>query len=194
MNGLSIRPNPNLLFGSGLSTLFYYVEAYNLDAGIADTSYTLLSFISESTRSGPARAVGSRIHFFDFRVAFTPVPQRVQVGEYEIRGEATHVEAIQFAADHGEGVRKCESQRELCSRAVRGVGGQRVHRLETEQPEPDLRAESALPDHFERLVAEIDLDSPQPIAVSRATTRTVPRRRWRDELDQAVIPADQLAL
>ncbi|NBW94914.1 MAG: hypothetical protein EBR20_11300, partial [Bacteroidetes bacterium] len=30
-NGLLIRPNANQLFGSGLNTLFYYAEVYNLD-------------------------------------------------------------------------------------------------------------------------------------------------------------------
>ncbi len=53
-NGLDVRPNANQLFGGALSTLFYYVEAYNLTASLAGgEEYTVLSFVSEANQAAP---------------------------------------------------------------------------------------------------------------------------------------------
>lgn len=48
-NGLVVKPNANQLYGAGLSQLFFYAEAYNLDrlASQAD-EYTLLAYIAEA--------------------------------------------------------------------------------------------------------------------------------------------------
>ncbi|MCB0718958.1 MAG: GWxTD domain-containing protein [Bacteroidetes bacterium] len=60
-NGLEIRPNANQLYGGGLSTLFYYVEAYNLNAeAVGGQDYTVLSFISEANQAGPMEEYSSR--------------------------------------------------------------------------------------------------------------------------------------
>ncbi len=53
-NGLMIRPNANQLFGSGLNTLFYYAEVYNLD-GVASSSgnYTVFTYLSDANLPQP---------------------------------------------------------------------------------------------------------------------------------------------
>ena len=52
-NGLAIQPNPNLLYGSGLTKLFYYLEAYHLNQALADSSYTAYLFVSDANQSQP---------------------------------------------------------------------------------------------------------------------------------------------
>ncbi len=47
-NGVIIRPNASQLFGSGLETLYYYGEIYNLPSG--SQTYTLLSMITEANQ------------------------------------------------------------------------------------------------------------------------------------------------
>ena len=53
-NGLIIRPNANQLYGEGMSKLYYYAEAYNVD-GIAsdDGQYTVLAYVAEANRPQP---------------------------------------------------------------------------------------------------------------------------------------------
>lgn len=53
-NGLLIRPNANQLFGSGLNTLFYYAEVYNLDpASSSSGTYTAFTYLSEANLPQP---------------------------------------------------------------------------------------------------------------------------------------------
>ena len=53
-NGLLIRPNANQLFGSGLNTLFYYAEVYNLDTKeSASGNYTLFTYLSDANLPQP---------------------------------------------------------------------------------------------------------------------------------------------
>jgi len=53
-NGLMIRPNANQLFGSGLNTLFYYAEVYNLDSQeSASGQYTVFTYISDANLPQP---------------------------------------------------------------------------------------------------------------------------------------------
>ncbi len=52
-NGLAIQPNPNLLYGSGLTKLYYYMEAYHLDQTVTDSSYTAYVFIADANQSQP---------------------------------------------------------------------------------------------------------------------------------------------
>lgn len=51
-NGLLIRPNANQLYGSGLSRLFYYAEAYHLDHLDAE-EYTVFAYIAEANLPQP---------------------------------------------------------------------------------------------------------------------------------------------
>lgn len=50
--GLLIRPNPRQLFGSGLSRLFYYAEAYDLDR-LGTATYTVRAMVTEAGRTQP---------------------------------------------------------------------------------------------------------------------------------------------
>jgi len=60
-NGLMIQPNANLLFGEGMSRLWYYAEAYDPDcAASANDSYTLLAFVSEANAPMPIGALQRR--------------------------------------------------------------------------------------------------------------------------------------
>ena len=52
-NGLSIRPNPNLLYGAGLSNVFYYVEGYHLNKFLSDSTYTAYVYIADASRPNP---------------------------------------------------------------------------------------------------------------------------------------------
>ncbi len=53
-NGLLIRPNANQLFGSGLNTLFYYTEVYNLDqVSAASGTYTVFTYLSDANLPQP---------------------------------------------------------------------------------------------------------------------------------------------
>ncbi len=59
-NGLIVRPNPNLLFGQGLPTLFYYAEAYGLDAAMDGEAYTLFAYLSASNFAQPLEGYQQR--------------------------------------------------------------------------------------------------------------------------------------
>ncbi|MDA1028646.1 MAG: GWxTD domain-containing protein [Bacteroidetes bacterium] len=53
-NGMVIRPNANQLFGSGLNTLFYYAEVYNLTEAVSgDGKYTVFSYIADANLPQP---------------------------------------------------------------------------------------------------------------------------------------------
>ncbi|MGB1050221.1 MAG: GWxTD domain-containing protein, partial [Rhodothermales bacterium] len=53
-NGLMIRPNANQLFGSGLNTLFYYAEVYNLDTQESVSgNYTVFTYLSDANLPQP---------------------------------------------------------------------------------------------------------------------------------------------
>jgi len=53
-NGLLIRPNANQLFGSGLNTLFYYAEVYNLDQVASNSGkYTVFTYLSDANLPQP---------------------------------------------------------------------------------------------------------------------------------------------
>ena len=53
-NGLMIRPNANQLFGSGLNTLFYYTEVYNLDqVSSSSGNYTVFTYLSDANLPQP---------------------------------------------------------------------------------------------------------------------------------------------
>ena len=68
-NGLSIRPNANQLYGEGLSRLYYYAEAYNVDEIAGDDGkYTLLAYVAEANRPQPLPGLQKRSQ----RAAHTP--------------------------------------------------------------------------------------------------------------------------
>lgn len=55
-NGLSIQPNPSILYGNGLDRLFYFTEAYHLEKIKTDpnqTQYTFLAYIAEANAPQP---------------------------------------------------------------------------------------------------------------------------------------------
>ena len=51
-NGLSIRPNAHVLFGSNLPTVYYYFETYNA-AAEDESTYNVYAFISQSSLPQP---------------------------------------------------------------------------------------------------------------------------------------------
>ena len=60
-NGLMIRPNANQLFGSGLNTLFYYTEVYNLSLLDSNTgNYTVFTYLSDANLPTPMSAYSKR--------------------------------------------------------------------------------------------------------------------------------------
>jgi hypothetical protein len=60
-NGMVIRPNANQLFGSGLNTLFYYAEVYNLVEDIsASGKYTAFTYIADANLPQPLAAYQKR--------------------------------------------------------------------------------------------------------------------------------------
>lgn len=53
-NGMVIRPNANQLYGSGLNTLFYYSEVYNLTGDVSNNGkYTVFSYIADANLPQP---------------------------------------------------------------------------------------------------------------------------------------------
>lgn len=53
-NGLVINPNPNQLFGRGLTKLYYYTEAYGVDQALqSDSTYTTYAFVTDGSSSLP---------------------------------------------------------------------------------------------------------------------------------------------
>lgn len=61
-NGLTVRPNPNQLYGQSLSRLYYYAEAYGTEALAGDDgTYTVLSYIAEANRPQPMAGLQQRV-------------------------------------------------------------------------------------------------------------------------------------
>ena len=77
-NGLVVRPNANQLFGTGLSHIFFYAEAYNLDhLAPLENEYTVFSYIAEANLPQPLPDLQRR----------TPRPLRspdVVVGSFDL--------------------------------------------------------------------------------------------------------------
>ncbi len=62
-NGLTIRPNPNLLYGPGLGTLYYYAEVYHLPAFFEEGgTYTFLAFVTASGGVQPLEDLRKQVH------------------------------------------------------------------------------------------------------------------------------------
>ena len=59
-NGLLVQPNPNVLFGQGLPTLFYYAEAYGLDGVLGDGTYTAFVYLAASNFAQPMEGFQQR--------------------------------------------------------------------------------------------------------------------------------------
>ncbi len=60
-NGLVVKPNTSQLYGAGLSRLFFYAEAYNLDRlARSSDKYTLFSYISQANQPRPLEGLQSR--------------------------------------------------------------------------------------------------------------------------------------
>ena len=77
-NGLLIRPNANQLYGEGMTNLFYYAEAYNIDIIASDGGqYTLLSYVAEANSPQPLPGLQKRTQ----RKARTP---DVLAGSFQI--------------------------------------------------------------------------------------------------------------
>ncbi len=79
-NGLVVRPNANQLFGTGLSRIFFYSEAYNLDRlAPLETEYTVFAYVAEANLPQPLADMQRR----------TPRPLRspdVVVGSFDLSG------------------------------------------------------------------------------------------------------------
>ena len=61
-SGFAVRANPNRLYGQGLSRLFYYAEAYDVDAlAGADETYTVYSYIAEANRAQALQELEQRV-------------------------------------------------------------------------------------------------------------------------------------
>lgn len=60
-NGMLIRPNANQLFGSGLNTLYYYFEVYNLSDKIAASGkYKVFTYIADANLPQPLASYQKR--------------------------------------------------------------------------------------------------------------------------------------
>jgi GWxTD domain-containing protein len=59
-NGLSIRPNPNALYGEGLPRLTYYAEAYGVDDAVPDGQYTLYAYVAAANLPQPIEGLQQR--------------------------------------------------------------------------------------------------------------------------------------
>ena len=89
-NGVTVRPNPTLVFGQTLSQLWYYTEVYRPGAAVApaDTAYTLLAYVSDANRP---QAVGGLERRLRRRVRDTDVVvngfdlRRLPSGAYFLR-------------------------------------------------------------------------------------------------------------
>lgn len=61
-NGLSITPNPNHLYGEGVSRLFYYVEVYHADqVATAAGQYTALVYVAAANSAAPLAGLQKRL-------------------------------------------------------------------------------------------------------------------------------------
>ncbi len=79
-NGLVIRPNANQLYGQGMSNLFYYAEAYQVESIAAvGGEYTLLAYIAEANKPQPLPGLQRRTQ----RKARTP---DVLAGSFKLDG------------------------------------------------------------------------------------------------------------
>ena len=77
-NGLIIRPNANQLYGAGMTNLFYYAEAYNIDTiASGGGQYTLLTYVAEANSPQPLPGLQKRTQ----RPARTP---DVLAGSFQI--------------------------------------------------------------------------------------------------------------
>ncbi|MBO6575509.1 MAG: GWxTD domain-containing protein [Rhodothermales bacterium] len=60
-NGLVVKPNANQLFGAGLSQLYYYGEAYNLERlSTQSDEYTVFAYIAEANLPQPIEGLQRR--------------------------------------------------------------------------------------------------------------------------------------
>lgn len=89
-NGLSVRPNPNRLFGQGLPTLFYYAEAYGLDAAFGDGTYTLFAYVAPS-------AFGQPLEGFQQRTERAARDTDVLAGSFDLRALPGGVYTLRLA-------------------------------------------------------------------------------------------------
>ncbi|MEM1041485.1 MAG: GWxTD domain-containing protein [Bacteroidota bacterium] len=76
-NGLAVLPNPNKLFGQGLPTLYYYAEAYGLDAAAGGGTYTLFAYLASSDLAQPMAG-------FQQRTERAARPTDVLVGQFDL--------------------------------------------------------------------------------------------------------------
>ena len=89
-NGVTVRPNPTLVFGQTLSQLWYYAEVYRPGGAGApgDSTYTLLAYVSDANRP---QAVGGLERRLRRRVRGTDVVvngfdlRRLPSGAYSLR-------------------------------------------------------------------------------------------------------------
>ena len=79
-HGLTVRPNANKLYGQGLSSLYYYAEAYGTEAlANADDEYTLYAFVAEANGAQAIDTLQQRTQ----RQARSP---DVLVGSFDVGG------------------------------------------------------------------------------------------------------------
>jgi GWxTD domain-containing protein len=76
-NGLLVQPNPNSLFGQGLPSLYYYAEAYGLDAAV-DGDYTLFAYLAASNVAAP-------MEDYQRRSVRPAQPNEVIAGQFDLR-------------------------------------------------------------------------------------------------------------
>lgn len=80
-NGLIVQPNPNSLFGQGLPRLYYYAEAYGLDAA-TDGTYTLFAYLAPSNLAQP-------MEDYQRRSEREARPNEVIAGDFDLSGLAS---------------------------------------------------------------------------------------------------------
>jgi GWxTD domain-containing protein len=56
-NGLSVQPNAAALFGEGMSTLYFYAEAYNTTGAAAGDQYRSAVFVTQANKTAPVEGL-----------------------------------------------------------------------------------------------------------------------------------------
>lgn len=106
-NGLIIRPNANQLYGEGMTRLFYYAEAYNVENVATDAgAYSLTVYIAEANRPQPLPGLQKRSE----RIARTP---DVLAGSFELDSLPTGSYFLRLAVLNEKNEAKIEQSRKF---------------------------------------------------------------------------------
>jgi GWxTD domain-containing protein len=125
-NGLVVKPNAKQLFGTGLSQVFFYAEAYNLNTLAPESEqYTLLSYIARANLSGPIENLQRR--------ATRPIRHPdVIVGDFDLSGLPSGSYFLRIAVLNSDNESVVERSRKFF------VYNPHIQRVVTQGPETDF--------------------------------------------------------